>query len=304
MVISELQTNDVGGSMIVHAFGAYFGLSLAKVMHRQSAVDHDNHAPVYHSDLFSMIGTLFLWIFWPSFNSVVAFPADAQTRAVVNTFLSLSACCLVTLLVTALTNKGKLVMEYVQNATLAGGVAIGTSANLMLSPFGALLVGSLAAVLSAFGIRFVTPFLTNQLRIHDTCGVNNLHGMPGVLAGLVGALAAWFATTDIYGDSLYDIFTAMDPSTNARSASSQALYQLIALGISLLVSVIGGIVTGFILKLPIWNQVDEEDLFQDSNYFSLPDQFDPFVGEKIIQKPMPYSTAILTHSINIPTDVK
>ena len=38
--------------------------------------------------------------------------------------------------------------------------------------------------LSVFGYVFVTPFLDNR-GIHDTCGVHNLHGMPGVMGGIV-----------------------------------------------------------------------------------------------------------------------
>lgn len=45
----------------------------------------------YNSDTFAMIGTLFLWIFWPSFNSALLDGIE-QERAIINTYLSLAAC--------------------------------------------------------------------------------------------------------------------------------------------------------------------------------------------------------------------
>lgn len=45
---------------------------------------------------------------------------------------------------------------HIQNATLAGGVAVGTMADMMIHPWGALLIGSVAAVLSVLGYTFVT----------------------------------------------------------------------------------------------------------------------------------------------------
>lgn len=44
----------------------------------------------YTSDIFAMIGTTFLWVYWPSFNSVLAAGAGGE-RAILNTFLSLAA---------------------------------------------------------------------------------------------------------------------------------------------------------------------------------------------------------------------
>ena len=41
--------------------------------------------------------------------------------------------------------------------------------------------------------------MASKLKIHDTCGVNNLHGMPGVLAGIIGAVVSALATEDSYG---------------------------------------------------------------------------------------------------------
>ena len=46
---------------------------------------------------------MFLWLFWPSFNSALAVE-DAQHRAVINTYLALAACCVVTFAVSSLTD--------------------------------------------------------------------------------------------------------------------------------------------------------------------------------------------------------
>lgn len=43
--------------MIIHAFGAYFGLAVARVLYRPGLRNgHENDGSVYHSDLFAMIG--------------------------------------------------------------------------------------------------------------------------------------------------------------------------------------------------------------------------------------------------------
>ena len=46
--------------------------------------------PTLHcsSDLFSLLGAVLLWVYWPSFNAVLA-SGDAFHRAVINTHLSL-----------------------------------------------------------------------------------------------------------------------------------------------------------------------------------------------------------------------
>lgn len=92
---------------------------------------------------------------------------------------------------------------HIQNATLAGGVAIGSSADMLIDPWCSVLVGMAAGVVSVCGYKYVQPWLQSTFHIHDTCGVHNLHGMPGVMAAFVAILATASIDRDNYG-SRYD----------------------------------------------------------------------------------------------------
>lgn len=43
------------------------------------------------------------------------------------------------------------------------------------------------------------PFMEKTLKIQDTCGIHNLHGMPGIIGGIVGAITAASASESVYG---------------------------------------------------------------------------------------------------------
>jgi ammonium transporter Rh len=94
--------------MYVHVFGAYFGLAVAKVLNNRE-VENEKESSNYSSDLFSMIGTIFLWLYWPSFNSAVA-KDEGQLRAIVNTYLSIASSCIATFIISTIVSKGKLNM--------------------------------------------------------------------------------------------------------------------------------------------------------------------------------------------------
>ena len=51
-------------------------------------------------------GTLFLWIFWPSFNGVLA-AGNAQTRAIINTYFAMTASVFGTYIFSILFGKDK-----------------------------------------------------------------------------------------------------------------------------------------------------------------------------------------------------
>lgn len=136
-----LGVSDIGGSMVIHTFGAYFGLAASLILSPRDAGRSDN-AAVYRSDLFAMIGTLFLWMYWPSFNAAMQVDHMRQ-RAVINTILSICGSCVAAFLASKqLRHDKQFSMVDIQNATLAGGVAVGAVADLMLHPVGGLIVSA------------------------------------------------------------------------------------------------------------------------------------------------------------------
>ncbi|CAD6196425.1 unnamed protein product [Caenorhabditis auriculariae] len=276
VVLHHFHVNDVGGSINVHMFGAYFGLACAKAFAKKPQRGHENEGSTYHTDIFAMIGSVFLWIFWPSFNAAVAATEEARQRAVANTFLSLVACTVMTFIVSqALDKHRRFDMVHIANSTLAGGVAVGTVANVVVEPYHALLIGAAAGTISVIGYKLITPFLSNKLGVHDTCGVHNLHGMPGVLSGLVSVLLLLTGNPKVELGTTYSVvYPAMDEQGQNISASAQAVNQLVGVGIVLLVSVVSGFITGFILRLKIWNQVRDTEYFADGDFFETPGDYD------------------------------
>lgn len=171
---------DTGGSVAIHAFGAYFGLGLvattAKKFENGPSCESDST-----SNQFSLLGSLLLWVFWPSFTSAVANPERVVLTAI-NTVFALAGATIATYIFSKLI-RGKIDIEDIANASLAGGVAIGSTCDIA-NPGLAMLIGLAAGVLSTVGYSIIAPRIEKLIRGADTCGVHNLHGMPGLLGGL------------------------------------------------------------------------------------------------------------------------
>ncbi len=208
---------DSAGSIIIHAFGAYFGLGLAVALTREAHL-HKEIPGDATSNRFSMIGSMVLWLFWPSFCCAVVPPEQVAATAV-NTILALCGATVSTCVFSALFNKGKVMIGDIANAALAGGVAIGATCNLVSAPT-ALGIGALAGLLCVFGYAVVQARIKNLCRIVDTCGVHNLHGMPGLFGGLVAVLVV----------------------------PGIAKAQLVGIAFTLVLALGGGLVAGFIIR--------------------------------------------------------
>lgn len=168
---------DVGGSMTIHCFGAYFGLAVSYALGPPQERSTKNTHPNGTSDLTTMIGTTLLWVYWPSFVGATETGVPAYEQlCVLHTILALLGSTLATFYLSQTLCKGKFDPVHVANSTLAGGVAVGSSARLAMTPGGALVLGTVAGLVSVYGYVYSTPYLQNKYNIYDTCGVGNLHG--------------------------------------------------------------------------------------------------------------------------------
>ncbi len=126
-----------------------------------------------------------------------------------------------------------------------------------------LAVGAAAGLLSVFGYETVSPALESRCGLTDTCGVANLHGMPGILGGLASALFAW----------LY--YTPANAKLIAHG-NSQPGFQLMGLGATVAIAAAAGLAGGFVVSrvgvagqalevdkmyedAVFWHEVEEED---------------------------------------------
>ncbi|MEJ1270621.1 hypothetical protein NN561_001448 [Cricetulus griseus] len=181
ILLNLIEAKDAGGSMTIHTFGAYFGLTVTWILYRKNLEQSkQRQSSVYHSDLFAMIG----------------------------------------------------------------GVGVGTAAEMMLTPYGALIVGFFCGIISTLGFTYLSPFLESHLRIQDTCGIHNLHGIPGIIGAIVGAVTAAYSSPDVYGEPglVHSLgFGGYKADWTKRMQGSSQIFGLL---LTLAMALVGGIIVG------------------------------------------------------------
>lgn len=226
---------DVGGSILIHAFGAIFGICVAVTMttkkEMETPIEVDDT-----SDRFSLLGSMILWVFWPSFCSALVAPENVPHTAI-NVILALSGSTLATYFSSRALRKGKISAADIANAALAGGVAIGSTCSAASFP-AAFIIGILAGALSTLGFAVLQPIMERILKVTDTCGVSNLHGRPGILGGV----AAIFVVDGINKGS-----------------------QFAGIGITIVIAICSGLIVGKLLSL----SGRRTEVYNDEEEFSL-----------------------------------
>jgi ammonium transporter Rh len=238
-------------------FGAYFGLAASRVFSEPKTSSSQNASPNAISDVLSLIGTTLLWVYWPSFvGATVSGDPTSEKYCVLQTVLALLGSTGATFFMSHYLRHGQFDPVHVANSTLAGGVAVGASARLDMTPGGALLLGMVAGAVSVYGYVNITPLLEEKLGLYDTCGVHNLHGLPSIIGGIGSILFA---------------FVNSDASFLIHAPTLQAICQFSGVIVTILAALVSGSITGAVMVMSVRQETAraeyDDAAWWDGEYF-------------------------------------
>ena len=203
---------------------------------------------------------LFLFIFFPSFNSAICDNLLNMYRARINTYLSLIGSVIGSVVTSGMINEGRLVLEQILYGTISGGIIISGCCNVCFFHWAALILGTLSGAISVIILGFVKPQLI-RIDLRDCCNVILIHGVFGILGGFITPMFIRDLETESQIEK-YKLFTDIK-RTNAKQAGIQIGGLFITLGISF----VGGIATGFLMKISACKELDW--MYNDAEFFIL-----------------------------------
>jgi ammonium transporter, Amt family len=235
-----IPTIDFAGGTVVHMTSGWSALVLAYMVGKRKGFGKEKMAP--HSMVLCMVGTGMLWTGWYGFNAGSALAADGvASQAFMTTTLAAATAGFVWGLVEML-HKGKASILGFCSGIVAGLVVI-TPACGFVSAGGAMLIGILAGIVPYLAVMFLKPIL----KVDDALDTFGIHGVGGTMGAILSGLL-------------------VNPSVNANLTGSYAQAnglaklvtdggliwnQLLAVGITIALSVVATVVIGFIVKATI-----------------------------------------------------
>lgn len=265
--------DNTGSLYTTHIFGASFGLGCSIVVSGQRPHENPDNAPRYQSNNYAILGSLFMFVCYPSFNCYWA-PASLRVYAATNTFVALISGGMFSFIwANYLYPEGPAVM-HLQDGILAAGVAASTPAGLFIRPAVMMIVGAGGTLAATLSFRFLQHSIEDQ----DTQGITSLHLVPGLWGALVmfavtlcGIDNTWIPLENSY--MFGEIMPHYSPnSTSPDSAITQALITLFSLCTGLVAGALTGVMARFMGRVALAGG------YSDHVFWIVPDDF-THIGE-------------------------
>ena len=169
---------DFAGGLVVHATAGVSALVFALMLGKRSHFPKELRPP--HNPGYVFLGAAMLWVGWFGFNAGSAVAADATAaRAMLVTHTSAATAAFVWMLIEWVSFK-KPTLVGIATGCIAGLATI-TPAAGSVGPVGALIIGTLAAIVCYGAVMLIR----NKMHIDDSLDVFAVHGVGGILGTLL-----------------------------------------------------------------------------------------------------------------------
>lgn len=178
---------DFAGGTVVHINAGVSALVAALILGKRIGFPKEPMPP--HSLTLTMVGTGMLWVGWFGFNAGSALEANGSAAlAMINTFVATASGGLFWMLAERLNGHKGSALGFC-SGVVAGLVAV-TPAAGNSGPFGAIILGAIAAVVCFYAVSVLKP----KLGYDDSLDAFGVHG----IGGMIGAIG----TGIVYAPSL------------------------------------------------------------------------------------------------------
>ena len=254
---------DNGGSLYIHTFGAIFGIVVSITVFCRSKeynkISNNPHLTSdYNSNIFSFIGSIFLWLFFPSFNTSfiqsLCEEKDKQIlryRGIINTYLSMIGSVISVFVVSPIVSNGKMKMEHLLNSLFVGGIIIGGCCTICSSAWGAILIGFIGGCITVLGFWFFKKKL-KELKLEDTFGILYTFGIPGILGGFLNSIFIAnlenIFKNNVFLNTFFNFKLITENNNIGRDNRVQIGIQIAIIFITIAIAGFSGITIGFIIR--------------------------------------------------------
>ncbi len=195
-IVDKLKALDFAGGTVVEINSGAAALALALVLGKRDGFKRDPMRP--HNMPLVLLGAGMLWFGWFGFNAGSALSAGSlAATAMINTQIATAAAAM-TWVAYEKKRDGKATTLGVASGAVAGAVAI-TPACGYLNPLGALILGLIAGVLSAWAVTRKYKF-----GYDDSLDVVGVHGVGGILGMLAIGLLATVTANEAGANGLFN----------------------------------------------------------------------------------------------------
>ncbi len=244
-------TLDFAGGTVVHISSGVSALVTALYLGKRVGFPKQPMPP--HSVVLSFIGACLLWVGWFGFNAGSALSAGSlASSAFVATHFGAAAAAIGWAGAEWLRNGKPSVLGAISGA-VAGLVAI-TPASGFVAPMPALFIGLVAGVVCYLMVAKVK----GKFGYDDSLDAFGVHGIGGTVGAILTGVFATSAINAIYKDSQGNPL----PSGLIDGHGGQVLNQLIAVGISWTLAIVGTLVILKVVDVLIGLRVSEPDEIQ------------------------------------------